>query len=571
MTHMHNLLRLLVVVTIFLTPAFPQERGVRQLHQLVFGTSDPGEDVKCGLPAVAIALAQRDTASGLLRVQIDAALQRPILQKSVLAGRFRIHYDTSGTNAPALLNASHQRIPGTANAFADSVGSILSYVLRYETDSLGYLPPPPDNGSGGGTEYDIYINGMSSYGATYPESPIISKPDGSTYTSYMEIDNDFMFVVPDSNKGLPALRVTLAHELHHAIQMGQYGYWGNDIFFYEITSVWMEDVLFTEVNDYFQYLRASWGHFRNPEVPLNSPPGNFIVYSRGIWGQFIAKKYGRSVMRRAWEWMQSVRPLQAMNNALLEAPNYSSLREAFGEWTLWNYYTGTRHDPVRYYPEGRYYPNMLLNAVGFTPPARPIPGHLGALGGKYYQIILSADTLALILGNVNVAAAFSGSTTLFPFTFLLNTQQLDETYKATPVGIFVKLDVTDPGNWYSSDGVSGGTGPSSIAAGKPYPSPFLADGQKVVSIPVNGPNDMVGTISIFSSSMDLIYSEVQPATVPFGKPVFTWNGRDFDNQLAATGIYLYVVEVPGSVSRTADSYRYVDRYTGKIVLINATK
>jgi len=551
MTRAQILIVLMTLPGVFTTLTLAQQARIGQLHQLVHGSTDQIEPVKCGLPAVTVALTQIGTASQELRDKLAAALLRPTLQKTILVGNFRIHYDTTGSDAPAMLDAFHQPIPGSANEFADSVASIAAYVHQYEVDSLGYLPPPADNGAGGGDEYDIYIQDLSNtYGVTWPESPINGKPQGGTFTSYMTIDNDFRFVSPDSNKGLPGLRVTVAHELHHAIQLGRYGYWSSDIFFYEITSVWMEDVVFTGVNDYFQYLRASQGQFRRPETPLNSSPTDFIMYSRGIWGQFIEKKYDRRAMRRTWEEIQNARPLEAINNALLSAPYFSSLREAFGEWTLWNYFTGSRYDSARYYPEGRYYPNMLLNPIYFTPPgARSVPGNLAALGGKYYEVVLPTGAFPLILGNVNVGAAFAGASTQFPFTYLLNTQQVDQTYKPTPAGIFVKLDVSDPANWYSSDGVSGGTGPSAIVAGLPYPSPFLSDGKNIAYIPIGATTPLAGTISIFSSDMNLVYSVAQTSVAPLGKQTFVWNGRTENGELAESGIYFFAIEVLGDVQR----------------------
>ena len=91
----------------------------------------------------------------------------------------------------------------------------------------------------------------------------------------------------------------------HAIQIGRYSYWYNDVYFYELSATWMEDVAYTEVNDYYNYLNASWGHFRNPHREFNSG-SDLIMYSRGIWGQFIEKEFTIAMMRRTWEYTRSV-------------------------------------------------------------------------------------------------------------------------------------------------------------------------------------------------------------------------------------------------------------------------
>ena len=110
----------------------------------------------------------------------------------------------------------------------------------------------------------------SEYGETTPETPLDGGRDGGRFVTYMSVHNDFSFVTPDSLKGLPALKVTLAHEFHHAIQLGGYGYWTNQVYFHELTSTWMETVAYPGIPDYLHYLRASWGHFRNPGTPFTS-------------------------------------------------------------------------------------------------------------------------------------------------------------------------------------------------------------------------------------------------------------------------------------------------------------
>ena len=197
-----------------------------------------------------------------------------------------------------MLDANFQPIPGSFRQYVDSVAAVLTYTDSVETQVLGYPFPPTDNMNGGGPEYDVYILelGGSIYGQTVPDED--STVEGGRSSTFIELDNDYSFVTPDSNKGIPGLEVTVAHEFHHAIQIGNYGFWSDETYFYEITSVWMEDVVYTGVNDYYQYLRSSQSQFRHPEVPFTSN-GN-IEYSRGIWGQFIAKRFGTNAMRWAW-------------------------------------------------------------------------------------------------------------------------------------------------------------------------------------------------------------------------------------------------------------------------------
>ncbi len=515
------------------------------LHDRWMGVATADVPNKCGLPALTDAMLHRTELKPWEEASLKKILARPVTQKSIIAGNFRIHFDTAGTNAPAILDSSRNRIEGTANRYADSVAAIVNYALRFERDSLGYLAPPADNGSGGGPEYDIYIQELSSlYGSTTPESPINNKPEGGTFTSYILIDNDFMFVSPDSNRGLPALRVTLAHELHHAIQMGNYGYWSNEIYFYEMTSVWMEDAVFTNVNDYYQYLRSSQGQFQRSEASFTS--NNFIMYSRGIWCHYLAKRFGPESIRRCWEEIRNARPFSAIDAALSSAPFSISLRNAFIEWNIWNYYTAARADSVRYYSEGRYYPLVTPTRIDFTPPSRTTTNIVYPFGSRYYEVTSSRQTLSMIVLNVNSALARTNNTDPESFSLLMNTNKVDESYKPTSAQIFIKLDVADPSNWYLKD-IMGSVGSET----PPFPNPFLVDGQSILQFPLSSPVEIPATLTIFSGSMDLMYTENQVSSLAsqLGTHVLKWNGRNMDNNVVASGVYIYVIVTPSQTIR----------------------
>ncbi len=525
---------------------------LHRLNKLAMGERTFDVPHKCGLPAITAALQQQANLDAGSATALGNLLSRPVTHTSEVIGNFRIHYDTSGFHAAALLDAQKNRIPNSASAYADSVGQILQYSLRLLRDSLGYPAPPNDNGAGGGLEYDIYVQnlGGASYGYTTPETPINSKPEGGTFTSFIVIDSDFDFVFPVINRGLPALRVTVAHELYHAIQLGSYGYWGGDIYFYEMTAVWLEDVAFDEVNDYHQYVKSPTGHFARPEASFTA--NDLIMYSRAVWPHYLAKRFGTEVMRGIWDEIRNARPLEAMDVALQNPVYGSTLRNAFVEWSIWNYFTADRADSVSYYPEGRFYPRVTETAVEFMPPSRTIGGTVNPFGARYYDVTsASAQRVKLLTLNLNTSAAQQDNGRNINFALYLNTRKVDSDYISVGAQLFAKLDVPDPTNWYMKDlfGVSG--------VDVPFPNPYVVDGKRFMSFPLGEGEQVTGTLSIFSSSMDLVKSvEATSYFMPqLGKHVFRWNGENENRQLVGSGIYFYVITTKG---RT---------YKGKIAVV----
>ena len=495
------------------------------------------------LPAISYAIKNRNRLSPEVLSALEIVLSRPTNQKSILLGSMRVHYDTTTyididgrtvDNVPAMLDSLHQKIPGTADQYADSVAAIANYCETFETQVLGYPPIPSDGNAGGGPEHDIYVTNLGDYGYTTPDSVLLSKPnggDGGTWTSFTTIDNAFQFVNPPVNKGMPGLRVTLAHELHHSIQIGNYGYWSNDIFFYEITSVWMEDVVFPQVKDYLQYTSSGEGHFANPQVPFNSD--DFIMYSRAIWAHFVAKRFGKDAMLRSWEEIRVAPPLQAIDLALSKPPYYSGFKNAFAEWTVWNYFTGARSDSVLYYPEGANYPEIVSSAIEFVPPSQSLGGSLAALSSAYYNINAGAQVSPFLVSNINFDSAVAGYTSTFPYSYSLVEDQGSS--------ISSYLIVPDPSNWYSKI----------LVAGKidldPFPNPFRANGLNQINIPVNGTGPMTGTLSIFSSDMKLVYSGILSSKLStiLGGQVLQWNGVKNNNEVVSSGIYIYFIQLQG--------------------------
>jgi hypothetical protein len=500
-----------------------------------------GLPVKCGLPILSGAIHHRATLSADERLALTSLLQRSERQTSIVAdnGLFRFHFDTVGVDAAALLDSAGNPIPGTARAFVDSAIAIMAHVYQYETGTLGFHAPPSDGTLGGGSdEYDIYIYdlGPDTYGLTTPDMLVA---EGGTSSTFIEIHNDFSFVTPRANRGIPSLRVTLAHEFHHAIQIGSYGYWTNDVWFHEITSVWMEDVVYHGENDYLNYLFSSDSQFQLPGTALTAY--DYIMYSRGILGKYFTKRFGGDTMLRIWQNIHSMAPLPAIDLTLHQSPLTTTLGVAFAEWALWNYYTGTRADTVTYYNEAALFPVMTETYYELISPTQQVAGSLPCLATSYYGYVTGSDTVTVALVNLNPDCP-ANSPSSSPFTLTVSRSRPDDSYRAITGNLYLKLDVTNQSQWFAWTIGKTGPGTTSVAEGSAFPNPFHPGEGGFLYLPMNADE---GTLSIYSSGMELVYSASRQSQSRLGQRVFTWDGMTKGNSVAPTGIYIFVLTLPG--------------------------
>ena len=508
-----------------------------------------GEPDKCGIHVIASAMEHRSQLSSAQRNALSILQTRPSLDTSIVSNGFRVHFDTTGANTPALLDSAHVRIPGSAFAYADSVASIAAYVYNYQTSVLGYPPPPPDGDLGGGSEYDIYVEnlGVGLYGETTPDLDVA---DGGTSTTFIEIHNDFSFVTPKKNRGIPALEVTLAHEFHHAIQIGAYGFWPADSWFHEITSVWMEDVVYHGVNDYVNYLFVPGSQFFSPGTPLTLANG-LIEYSRGIFGKFMTKHYGHDTMRHVWENARGSSPLPALDATLRALAPPASLSLAYADWTLWNYYTGPRADTARSYDEGALFPTMAEQYYDLISPTQQTSASLSCLGGAYTGYVAGVDTVTVALANVNSACP-AGAQSSAAYTLTVSRIRADDTYRPIPDNLYLRLDVADQTSWVAwtigREGPVAGSAPEGTA----FPNPYRPLTGSLLYFPANAEQ---ATLIIYSSGMELVYNGQQQPQARLGQNVLTWDGRTNSGREAPTGVYLFMLSLPGR------------RVTGKFALV----
>ena len=169
----------------------------------------------CGTSAIRGLTANWDRLPPAAKEAFAFLQQRPILSHSVLSsgGRFKIHYNTTGTHAVAPTDTDANGVPD----YVDEAAHVFEAVWDLQINQLGYNPPPSD----GDGVYDVYIKNLAiqqAYGFAYP----IAYPESRT-PSYIEIDNNYTEnIYPVNSRGFNGLRVTAAHEFFHAIQFGYY-------------------------------------------------------------------------------------------------------------------------------------------------------------------------------------------------------------------------------------------------------------------------------------------------------------------------------------------------------------
>ncbi|MEK6566030.1 MAG: MXAN_6640 family putative metalloprotease, partial [Bacteroidota bacterium] len=382
---------------------------------------DSGFPIKCGMPLIAFARERWNELSPQARFEISSVLVRPFLQKSrpTPSGKLRIHYDTSatGVNTPALLDSLGQRIPNSFEKYVDSVAMIFDYCWQYEVDSLGYLPPPADSVSGaaalgGDSKYDVYIMNFNdgTFGYTQPfngEIMLSSAPNEKS-TSHIVIENDFRGY---RTSGMNGLKVTAAHEFHHSIQIGRYGIWSTkDFYFNELASSWMEDVVFTSINDYYFDVARYFQNYRdglNRSLPFTNFDPSFSGYERSIWAHFLSKRFGRNVMRAIWEQEQSQPLFQGMRSAL---ESYGTTLEAeYTSFAYWNFFTADRADTARFYPEGKSYPRLVRNAAAtFSGSTAVMANGAFPFSAQMYEVVYGSDTVNAFVVNTDADAVLRG-------------------------------------------------------------------------------------------------------------------------------------------------------------------
>lgn len=461
---------------------------------------------------------------------------------------FKIHYDIAGVNAVDLTDLNQNGVPD----YIDSVAYYFDYVYDIEVNQLGYHSPYPDDGSSGSEHYDVFvielglgINGWNFYGECVPENAKIPIEKATKYYSFIRIDNNFSELDKfenDDNKlqktyttnGIMGLKITAAHELHHAIQ---FGYGDNDNIFsiMEMVSVYMENRCFPESSDFTGYVRRT---FKNQST---YPFGNGRAdngYGFGIYYHFISQKFGEETIRRQWELIEEgLQRYMALDSTLKEKG--SSLKDSWNEFLAW-IYNGTLSIDWKYFTKVKALPLLVFNQTveltkdeyfeisGQLQPyeIRPIRYRV-----KKDNIFDTPDTLDFMFSNTDSYSIFTQTLELSDYSF------------SYPSNAFPSKPICDKYYSISSNKNINDTafcrgGYQTVSAEKPYPSPFKLNYDDILHFPAP-PNVLYGSkvlLQIFSIDNVELWSETKKIVLHNSKRVAD---VEFNTLNLGSGVYLY--------------------------------
>ncbi len=500
-----------------------------------FGLQESKAENKCGL---SIQFEYQKRKAALSKKDVDllnSIFMRDIMDTSIMSTKnnFRIHYNKSGSAAPEQTDNNKNGIPD----FVDSVNYYFEYALDNLTNTLKYEGLLPDNNYGGGSEYDIYIKDLSSgnYGYTTFEDMVSGVDAIQRYTTFITIDNDFRDLY---TSGMNGLKITAAHELFHAIQIGRYGAWMDDIYYYEIFSTWIETYLFPGIKDYYQYLNTFF-------TSTNRPLWNHSGYDLTIWGIFIAKKYSPAALKTILEGFKKYSPIKATDAALKYYG--ASLVTEYADFANWIYFTSYRAKNDAYFPEASNYPlisGSSLKIVNFISPSCTIGTYLNSLASQFYSLKYGNDSVGIISIRANLNEAIEKNENYSQSVLKLSESGYDSRNITLTGPLKALFTAEDQINWKNFYLINNNYLIASTEV-QVYPNPYIFNERNKLHFRIPAVVGSSVKYFIFSSDMRLIYEGTDVIKPIQGGNGIDWDGKDKNGKEVSSGVYFYFVKSEG--------------------------
>ena len=455
---------------------FGEAKSAQLQKAVLSATTATQPPPKCGMPLKKSLLRDWDLLEASTQKVLGKQLAAPVLVGEATfdstPGHFKVHYATSGTDAPPLTDSNSNGTPDWVETVAVTLENVYS-----SYSSLGYQPAPTTSG----TAYNIYLRDLAPlnyYGVTTSGVSAASATYPYAVTSWMELDNNYTDGIYHPYTPLQSLQITAAHEYHHAIQYG-YNYYF-DIWYAEATSTWMEDELYDGVNQLYSYI-PPW--FSNSILKLDLDPQfedtddsapKGAGYGRWIFNRYLVEKHNTSnLVLKVWQKLAALGPATSpvnswgeikmtpvLDSVLSTTYNSTLATDFFGftkrvykrdEWTDHSYDASRIH---------AYSPVATYSAYPVSSTSNPVPAmtlpHYSFAFYRFLPSSSSPDTLTITLvGTSGIkATAFikssGGIITEYPFATVNGTTVTIPGFNSSSEVALLVTNTTDTDNHQAS-------------------------------------------------------------------------------------------------------------------------
>ncbi|NWF89023.1 MAG: hypothetical protein HXY50_06115, partial [Ignavibacteriaceae bacterium] len=293
---------------------------------------------------------------------------------------FKLSYTTSGPDAVPSVDADYDGVPD----FIENIANYLDQSWIVQINNCGFEAPYDWDGDG---HYNVYFQYMTAWGYTsnddFEGTKIVLHNNFSNYTQTQDPEGD----------QIGTMKVTCAHEFKHASQFEYAQFLFNQYRWAELDAVWAEELVFDYVNQSMLYYTIANGYYSPFSAPIISlDDGGGGSYEDYYWEDFLHQKFDNNSYSTAPLLLAFMQRRQNYpSESVLDSYDYvlqnfgSSLQEAFTEFIVWNFYTGSCAVQGFGYDEAGItgFPQVLLKATHNSYPVSGSGSNLGHLSSNH--------------------------------------------------------------------------------------------------------------------------------------------------------------------------------------------
>jgi hypothetical protein len=533
-------LTLVFSVIIGLNSIYPSTGQAQQNQNLISSVTTTPD--KCLTPLVIQAYQSNNSDSKSLRDAFESFHEAEIANIEFHlspSGKFLLSYTRSGTDAVPLADTNSNGIPDYIENAARYADESYNFLVKQR----GYVDPVIP-----GVPYEIRFRQINAYGFTQSQG----------VTSFIVVHRNFDGFPanndPDGNR-LGALKVTIAHELKHAIQYATSQWQGNtgQVNWLEMDATMIEEVVYPQVADYLNYLdvcvTSACSIFKDPN---RSTPGS---YFHATWMLYYDLAIDTTFWVDVWAEIRKQPQSSVMFNVMREIllRRNMDFNTEFTRNHLWHFASGSNAMPGYGFPDAALFPTPKTTSVSFlTDTMQELQNEFQINAAQY----LVANDLTRQFGDITVTIDYSAPTVgvgLLSYNtngswnehIRTGSSAVDRGFIRIPTGIMAQhvdrfaLILANPGSITQQIEFSiyARELPQDVTLTQNYPNPF----NPVTSIPFSIPNTGAIRLDILDSQGRLIQTLINETLNPGFYDV------PFQGTHLSSGLYLYKLTTPTGV------------------------